>query len=320
MDTFANRKNKVLSFIDKVREQEEQEEQDKAFKNSTDYKLKCLDKEQEKAKGVCLDMIFSKIYKDALPLCDDYKVAHGDDLDAEFKDFIHDRCPNGMAYYVREAIKKGSKPVKQIMDKTDEIVNDEYHDKAMNIEGYSADDMVFRMTDDTQKKIDVLNNELNLNDLSQVINDNVKNTAISEIKRAKQEKENIKNLENELTNDMKVTDEAAIDNILELKGYTESKTFEPSLFQGIMIGKLNNYINLTENAKCDISEYTYNALSDYGFNESTEDNKSASIEELAFIESVKEYTKLSILKALKLESFNKNKINDLANEYAYTVR
>ena len=42
----------------------------------------------------------------------------------------------------------------------------------------------------------------------------------------------------------------------------------------------------------------------------------ASPEELAFIESVKEYTALSILKALKLESFDKYRVNDLAQEYA----
>ena len=320
METFANRENRVLSFIDKVREDEELEAQDKAFKNSNEYKLRCLDNEQNKAKGVCLDMIFSKIYKDALPLNDDYKVAHGEDLDAEFKDFIHDRCPKGMVYYVREAIKKGSKPAKQIMDKTNEIVDDEYNKKALNIEDYTADDMVFRMTDDTQKKIDILNNELNLNDLSQIINDNVKNTAISEINRAKQEKENIKTLENELVNDMSVTDESTIDEILELKGYTENKTFEPSLFQGIMIGKLNKYIELNESTGMNLSEYTYNTLSDYGFESTNDKSQAASIEELAFIESVKEYTKLSIIKALKMESFNKNRINDLANEYAYTVK
>ena len=61
-------------------------------------------------------------------------------------------------------------------------------------------------------------------------------------------------------------------------------------------------------------EYTFNTLTEYDLPEN--DGKS-SIEEMAFIESVKEYTKLNILKALKLESFDKYKVSDLANEYAY---
>lgn len=93
MENFADREQKVINFMDKVREAKEQEARDQAFQNSTDYKLKCLDREQDNAKDVCLDMIFSSIYKNALPLNDDYKVAHGDDLDAEMKDFINARSP-----------------------------------------------------------------------------------------------------------------------------------------------------------------------------------------------------------------------------------
>ena len=131
---------------------------------------------------------------------------------------------------------------------------------------------------------------------------------------AKKEKEDINNLEKELANDINVTTKEAVDNILELKGYTESKTFEPTLFQGIMIGKLNEFTKMQESGRFD-GEYTFNTLTEYGLPEN--DGKS-SIEEMAFIESVKEYTKLNILKALKLESFDKYKVSDLANEYAYT--
>ena len=67
-----------------------------------------------------------------------------------------------------------------------------------------------------------------------------------------------------------------------------------------------------------ISDYTYNTLEDYGYTESSEDG-SASKEELAFIETVKEYTRLSIIKSLKLEKFTLNDINDMANEYAYNT-
>lgn len=316
METFADREKRVINFMDEVKATKDQEAQDEAFKKTDDYKLKCLNRNQDDAKGVCLDMVFSKIYKDALPLNNDYKVAHGEDLDAEMKDFIQDRCPKGMAYYVREGIKKGSKPAKKIMDETNKIVEDDYNQKAMNLEDYNADDMVFRMTGDNQKKIDVMNSNLNLDGISDVIRDNVKSSAISEIKRAKEEKDSIKQFESELANDMNVTDESAIDNALELYGFTEKRDFQPTLFQGIMIGKMNQLQKMQESGNLE-PEYIYDTLAEYGLPEpTTEGTHYATIGELAFVESVKEYTKLNILKALKLEKFDINSVNELANNYA----
>ena len=44
----------------------------------------------------------------------------------------------------------------------------------------------------------------------------------------------------------------------------------------------------------------------------------SSVMDHAFIEAVKEYTALTMLKALKLESFTYNDVEKLAEEYAYT--
>ncbi len=313
MENFADREQKVINFMDKVREAKEQEARDQAFQNSTDYKLKCLDREQDNAKGVCLDMIFSSIYKNALPLNDDYKVAHGDDLDAEMKDFINARSPKGMVYYVKEGIRKGSPAAKKIMDATDKIVQDDYNNKAMNVENLSAEDMMFRANDETIKKIDAVSNDMDLPDLSQAIKDNVKMAAMSEIKRAKEEKENIKNLEKQLSQDMSVTTHAAIESALELHGITEKKNFNPTLFQGIMIGNVNKYQVLKESGLLK-PQCVYGTLDEFGFTESVE--ATDSVEVIAFIESVKELTKLSIVKALKLERFDPRTITEMANDYA----
>lgn len=313
MENFADREQKVINFMDKVREAKEQEARDQAFQNSTDYKLKCLDREQDNAKDVCLDMIFSSIYKNALPLNDDYKVAHGDDLDAEMKDFINARSPKGMVYYVKEGIRKGSPAAKKIMDATDKIVQDDYNNKAMNVENLSAEDMMFRANDETIKKIDAVSNDMDLPDLSQAIKDNVKMAAMSEIKRAKEEKENIKNLEKQLSQDMSITTQAAIESALELHGITEKKNFNPTLFQGIMIGNVNKYQVLKESGLLK-PQCVYGTLDEFGFTESVE--ATDSVEVIAFIESVKELTKLSIVKALKLERFDPRTITEMANDYA----
>lgn len=313
---FNDGHDKVFDFMDQVRAVKDQRKADEDFRNSDKYKLRVLDKEQKDANGVCLDMVFAKLYKDAVPLNDDYKVAYGDDMDAEIHDFIHDRCPKGMEYYVKEAIKKGSKPAKDIYEFVESITGDFFMEKSLKIEEVDPDDLVFRSGEDTQQKIDAMSKDLALDDVTSIIRDNVKSSAISEITRAKKEKQEIKNLENEMTNDMKVNTESAIDDYLELKGITEKKTFNPTLFQGIMIGKLNELSALQESGQLE-NQPLYNTLEAYGMvNESSE----SSIEERAFVESVKELAKIELLSTLRLESFGKKAIDDMANEYAYTIK
>lgn len=316
MDNLNIRKQGVINFMDEVRAQKEQEAKDNAFRNTENYKLKCLDREQDNAKGVCLDMVFSKLYKDALPLNNDYKVAHGEDLDAEMKDFINSRCPKGMTYYIHEGIRRGSEGAKKIMNETDKIVNDDYNNKALNIEKYKPEDLVFRADDALVNKIDVMNKKLDLDNLSETIKSNVKMSAMSEIQRAKEAEKDSKAIEDELAKDISIRTESQIDEALALRNINTMRDFEPSLFQGIMINKMNKYQKMQE---CGTLEPTciYNTLADFGLPESTtEDVHFATPEELAFVETVKEYTKLNIIKALKLESFGINDVRDLAFKYA----
>ena len=312
MSTFEDRENKVLSFMEAVQEQRMMKEEEDNFINSTEYKLKTLDKCEDQAKEICLDKIFSRIYKDAIPLNDDYKNAYADDLDDAFKSFMASRCPKGIEFYVKEGLKRKSPFAKRVLEAVNDLVNNEYKQKALNIEEIDAKDLVFATTDDIQTKLDVVNQELSGPEISQAVKDNVKQTALSEITRAKKEKENIKNIEAELASDINMNTQEAVEQALELRGYGTPKDYVPTLFESIMINKLNKL-------EADIASgngrevYTYEALSDYG---SSNDSIFASTEELAFIESVKEYTALSLLKALKLESFTKYTIDDLVQEYA----
>lgn len=306
-----NTENKVLNFMDKVKQQRDMEKQEADFRNSTNYKLKCLDRCQADAKGVCLDALFSKLYKDALPLHDDYKVAYGDDLDAEFRDFINDRCPKGMEYYVRDAACKGSKCAIKLLEKVESLVNEKYRDKAMHIENCDPEDLVFKMDDDGQNKIDVIYVNLGLSDVSKAIRDNVKSTAVSEIMRAKKAKDEAREFEKELAADITVTSESVIEHKMNLKGMKDTRTFQPSLFQGIMIGKVNEFME---------SEVPnlYGAVNAYrNLDDETDVTTESSNEEYAFVESIKEFTKLNIIKALKFEKFSLNDIRSMASEYAY---
>lgn len=310
---FNDRERTVLDFMDRVKQKRRDEQKENEFKQSSTYKLRELDKQEKKARCDCTNMVFAKLYRDAVPLSDDYKVAHKDDLDNEIREFISARAPQGdIEYYVREAIKKGSKPAKDIQESVDRIVNNFYAEKSMDINKWNVEDLVFRTGEDTQQKINAITQDLALDDVTQIIRDNVKSSAISEITRAKKEKQEIEELENELSNDMKVKTEEAIDYRLALAGLTERKVFNPSLFQGIMIGKVNQLTEMQESGTLG-SDFLYNTLEDYGMMESTQE---PSIEERAFVESVKELTKIQLIKTLCMERFNLQDIRDMALEYA----
>lgn len=311
MDAFLNRENKVLNFMDKVEQQKNLQKEEDTFKQSTDYKLKKLDQCQDEAKVVCLDNIFRKIYKDAVPLNDEYKTACNEDLDAAFKTFMDQRCPKGLEYYVKEGIRKNSPFARKVLEAVDELVKNEYKSKAFNIENIDANDLVFNSNDDVTKKLDIIGQELSGPEIAATVQDNVKQTALSEITRAKKEKEDLKQLEKDLANDVNINTAEALESALEFHGISQKKDYTPTLFQGIMISKVNELQPKFEAGEMNVN--IYGTLEMYG-KESVE--PIASLEEVAFVEAVKEYTALSLMKALRLESFNKYEVADLAQEYA----
>lgn len=305
---------KVFSFIDSIENERQSALADELFKNSDTYKRRIIDSAKEGAANECLSKIFEKFYIDAVPLNDDYKCAYHDGLCADVHRFAADRTDGkGLSYYVGEAIKSGSVPAKRLMESVNKVVDDYYANKEANLNSInSEDDLVFKMDDDTEKKLNVINRDLELDDLSQLISDNVRVTAASEIARAKAEKEKVRDVERELSNNLSVNTQQAVESALELRGMNTKKFYQPSLFESVMINKMNHVAS--ESA---MSTYLYDTLDMYGVTESTMD-RFATPEEIAFVESVREYTLINIAKSLKLESCfsNLSQIRELAMEYA----
>lgn len=318
-NTFNERVEKMKSFMEMVDEARVIKEQEDNFMNSTDYKLKTLDKCTDDAKNICLDKIFARIYKDAVPLNDDYKAAYNNDLDASFRDFMAQRCPKGMEFYVKEGLKKNSPFAKKVLEAVNNLVDEEMRDKAFNIEDIDPAKIPMDANGQVQVKLDIVGNELSVPEISQAIKDNVKTTALSEITRAKENKENLQKIENELAQDIKLTNEEAIKEALELRGYGEVRDYTPTLFEAVFINKMNKLTSVAESTGDFQGKYLYGALTEYGKDETITESgipDFATLEEMAFIEAVKEYTGLSMLKALKLENFTKGYIQDLTDAYS----
>ena len=154
--------------------------------------------------------------------------------------------------------------------------------------------------------------------VTDAIRNNVKATAMSEITRAKKEKEELKELESELAQNINLTTEESVRNELELRGFNQTRDYIPTLFEGIMINKLSKLQPAYESGELQ-SVYLYNVFEEYGRPEPVTESGDvplASLEDLAFVETVKEYTALSMLKALKLESYSTRDISEMAQAYA----
>lgn len=291
---------KVLSFMDDIDKRSDLDREKDELRNSLDGKLKLLDRCKQDAKNQCIDVIFSKIYNDATPFNDEYKTAYRDDLTGGFRSFIGSKSDKGMDYYIREAIKR-SPFAKRIVEAVDNMIEDEYRTKEMNIENINPEELVFKSSDDTTKRLDIINKELSGDDISEQIRDQVKQTALSEIRRAKEEKEGLKKMEEELAKDPSITTQNAVETALELKGVKDTKFYTPSLFEGVMINKYNHIMQ-------DVKEGKYVDTPLYG-------TMDVFKEEEVVIESVMSVFKTSVFTKFKsLRDKVKNKLKALKDK------
>lgn len=289
------REKELINFISEVEKDKEAEMKSNEYKETVDYKLRKIKAVKEEATELCLDTLFSKIYKDAVPMDDQTKDMIGDDLDNEIIDFIKAKQPKGTSYYVKEAIKKGSKPAKHIMEAVENMLLNMFRETALNIKDVPADDIKFDIdSPESQEKLNEISSTMQFDELSDAIQNNVKIAANEEINRVKEERQKIKDLEEELKNDDTVTEESTINLELQKRGIVDpkQKLYQPTLFEGVMINKLNL------------------------IKESGVDLEPNAMHQLAFIESTKEMTKLFMLKTLMLESFSNKDVKDLARRYA----
>ena len=329
-DIFGDNDSKVMDFMGAVQKERDAQKEDQAFQDSDVYKLRLLNKNREKMRDYCYDKVCKNIYRDAIPVGDTYKSSNIKDLDDAFDEFIKERCPQGLTYYIREGLKKGSPFAKKLVECVESIVKEAFDEREIDVEDYKADDMEFNPDKDApDEKIEDIIQNLSAPEISQKLYDMTKKTAVDEISRAKHNKEELDRLQNELANDIRVTDRAAVESALEIHGYTDRKLFTPTIFEGMNIGNLNMATARYEAGELDEVDLA-DALNpileafksepaegeEEVATESNDDVVYATPEEIAFVETVEEYTALNMIKALKLESFTKREMLNMADSYA----
>lgn len=243
----------TLSFMDELRKTERLDREMNEINELPEIKSRKLEDTKKKAVTMCLDNIFQKMYRNSIP--EDIPGANIDgnvkDLDVELRKYIANRTGGqDSQYYVKEGLKKSKNPVlKRILESVENMIRDMYLEKTLCPEKITDADLGFEITPEIDNKLDEVIRDNNLDDLTAVIKDNVKNTTINEILSAKQEKEERMQLEEELKNDDSIRTEAALQEALTKRGYYHENTeiFEPNLFTGILMNKFSKIQESTTN-------------------------------------------------------------------------
>jgi hypothetical protein len=137
---------------------------------------------------------------------------------------------------------------------------------------------------------DKITSDMNADQVSAMIADNVKNAITNEMTVSKEEDAKLAELEASLASDDKVVNEEAVEIALIGAGFTPGQIYQPELFTGIMTGEMNKIIN-----------------------ESWDGEQK---QKKAFYESVKEMTALQTLQTFGLIDINANNVDKIARDYA----
>lgn len=293
MGSIDEQRNRMVNFLDELeRTQREEIARDK-FRNRPEAKFRKIKSEKEIAKENCSRKIFERIYLNALPVDQEYKTTHMKELGAGVYTFIQDRCPKGAAMYLVESSKKGCVPAKRILESVNKCVDAHFRKFYENLEETDIDDIKMD-TDSTEVEtnLDKITCDMDLDQISEIIENNVRSTIQHEIKQTKEEDEKIKALQEKLAADENMVTEDALNRELSKNGMLH-KTYEPGLFSAIMIHKVENIQEAAE-----------------------EEMDPEMIQKQAFFESVEEFTKWSMVSVLNMEKLTGNNYQRLANRYA----
>ena len=284
-NNIDDRESRVLNFINAKNKENSVISQKNELSTSPVAALNKLNSEYEKGKSICIDTLLGRLYRDALPYDDPKRNKSDNELRDEMHDYISGRTGGKCSeWYVREALKKTNSPtLKNILTESENIAKRFYNEKRSDIGKINIKDLNFDMNMDEEDK-NKITKKLEFDEISAIIHDNVQNVIKDESDRAKREEEYNKSLEDMLTADNNVTDDASMESAIEkISPIKQPTVYEPSLFEAIMLNKSNTVT------------------------ESTGEN--------IFNEAVYEFTKLNISKALKLEKFDLPKMRKMVYEY-----
>lgn len=282
------REAKVLDFIQAKKDAKEKLDSMAAFKASPTHQNAMAAKAAEDSKSVCIDTVLGKIYQNALPYNDPDKNLSSAAVGGEIHNFLAKRTDGKPTeYYVREALKRTNSGVlKTIVTEAEKACSKSLSFKKKNVGHIDVTSLNYD-PNGMNDTVAAITGKLSGDEISEIIQNNVANAINDEKQKAAAETQYKTDIQDTLAADDKVMDDASMESamakITNFKSAKQPKVYQPSLFEAVMMNKAEKMDGADPSA--------------------------------IFTEAVHEYTKLAMLKALKLEDFNLQTVKKMAHDY-----
>lgn len=281
---ISSREDKLMGFMSQLEQEVRAQEENEMYERDPVFKHRKLEKCKEKCRKHCINEFFGRLYLNALPLDDDYKECHAEELKEAMAKFID---ANGGEKFISERISETNSGIlKTILETADQIVMNYENRISEDFDNLTVSDLDYNPTEEDNKLIDKISGDLEFDEIQEIIKNRVKDTVTEEIERSRYEEEKKKELQEELANDETITDEVALEAALAERQFNDGKIYQPSLFEAI----LNNKMGM-------ITESTSDAM------------------DTAFGNAVAEYTVHATAKALRLNNYDPSYVINLTNQY-----
>lgn len=231
---LTNRKNGMLSFINALEAEKREAEANKSILNDPLIKERKLSDSIKECKHAIVTKVFGDLYINALPLDQDYKDANCSELKSKMSEFIDN---NGGTDFITERMRKtNSYALKTILETADKIAMKYENECRNNFDKLTVENLNYHMSDDDEKYIDRITQDLRLDDVSDIIQQQVQSTLDDEIERSRFEEEDKQMLQSRLEEDETITSESAIEDAIRTHYMgRENKIYQPSLFESILL-------------------------------------------------------------------------------------
>ena len=284
MNDVEQRQSRVMDFINAKHREMDKINCQRSLDTDPTLKMRKLNEEYQNAPSKCIDAMLGRMYKNALPFDDPDRYCTDDEARSAVHDFISKRTDgHNSEWYVREALKRcNSSTLQSMLNESQQIAKNYYKETSKELPNLNVSDINFNPSAE-ENELDKIADNLDFDEISTIIHNNVQSTLRAEADKAKREEEYNQQIEDQLAADDSVVDDASMESAM-AKLVKPVTVYQPSLMEAIMLNKASQ---ITESAgKDDVMN-----------------------------EAIREYTKLSMAKALKLENFSLRSITELANSY-----
>lgn len=290
MNSVKDNKENMSAFLQELEEQQRAAEASHNMTHNRSYIINSIKDKQDEGTRNAAREVFVSIYRDALPLDKDYKTTYKRSLDNHLINYIAKETEGDVYDYLKQAGISGSAPAKEICDSVENgmaCICKQYYENMDDVDPDEID-----MGPESQNVLQVaqkVTSDMNADQVSEIIEANVKATIAKEIAATKEEDEKLAALEESLAADETVVSEDGLEMKLVDAGFKPNTVYKPSLFNAIMVGAIDKF---SENG-----------------------DEGVELQKKAFYESAQELTVLQTLQTLNILDINPGNVDKIAAKY-----